>query len=516
MLRTHTLIWIGCGLTSALHPSSTLGQSVPTGFGIEAVVLEPFAAQPVAFAFLPDGRVLVTEKDTGSVRLATMTSTASVVIATVPDVTNEIEQGLLGIAVDPGWPARPYVYVLASHTGARLHVTRYTASGDLEDAASTNLSLAQPFTILDDLPDFAAHHNGGTLRFGPDANLYVSLGDDGNACEAQDPSRLQGKILRLDVSGLPSSGTGPPAKALITPSDNPFQGSDDNARLVFAYGLRNPFRFTIDSPTGNLYIGDVGLMAWEEVDELVFGTDDGANFGWPAFEGPLPDPCCAECVATPPFVAPIYAYTNPPDPLAASVVAGPVYRGRIGSPASFPAEYEGMLFIADFFGRWIRRLERTAQGWQVAAPVPGQPNTTDWALELGKPSDLQIGPDGALYCLIWPRTTLPRGLWRIVNTLPIDAVEPGEIAPVLASPNPAPAGAEIAFRLSAQTAGAATLLLFDVAGHLERTLPVPAGARLVRWNGRFANGRVASSGVYFYEVRLEDRRFARGRFTILR
>ena len=109
------------------------------------------------------------------------------------------------------------------------------------------------------LPDLAAKHNGGTLRFGPDGMLYVGLGDDDSPCRAQDLTKLQGKILRLDVSSLPAGGGPAPRYAMLTPPDNAFVAhADSAARLVWALGLRNPFSFTIDAPTGCLVIGDVG------------------------------------------------------------------------------------------------------------------------------------------------------------------------------------------------------------------------------------------------------------------
>lgn len=255
-------------LAAAGDPGPALAQRVPTGFQIQSVVGGPFAPQVSAFAFLPDGRIVILEKDTGVVRLAAAGAVTSVPIDTIPEVTVADERGLLGVAVDPGWPARPYLYFLFTHTGDALHLVLYTASGDLTAPSSTNLLLGSPFVLLDDLPDQFANHNGGTLRFGPDGFLYASLGDDSRDCDAQDPSLHKGKILRLDVSGMPGMGSGPPPKSALVAAGNPYFGSD-NARLLFAIGLRNPFRFSIDPVTNNLYIGDVGLGTWEEIDELV-------------------------------------------------------------------------------------------------------------------------------------------------------------------------------------------------------------------------------------------------------
>src|SRR2546426_328002 len=123
-------------------------------------------------------------------------------ILAIADLRFAPEQGLLGVAVDPEWPTRPYVYFEATQATSIARVTMYTASGDLTDPSSANLQLGNPFVLLGDIPDLQGFHQGGTLRFGVDRRLYVSLGDDGSPCEAQDLTVLTGKILRLDVSSM--------------------------------------------------------------------------------------------------------------------------------------------------------------------------------------------------------------------------------------------------------------------------------------------------------------------------
>src|SRR5262245_25869217 len=165
-------------------------------------------------------------------------------MVTVPNVnTTGGEQGLLGIAVDPGWPARPYLYVHYDRIGNQINLSRYTVGGDLSFTGNGALTIdpATRFDILTDIPDNATNHNGGTLRFGPDGMLYNSEGDDATGCPALDLTVLNGKILRLDISALPAGGGGPPAKSLITPADNPFvANANANAKLVGYSGLRNP------------------------------------------------------------------------------------------------------------------------------------------------------------------------------------------------------------------------------------------------------------------------------------
>ena len=283
--------WILALAMSAAVPSTAPGQQLADGLALEAVVPLPLTDLPVAFAFLPDGRILLLELQAATVRVSVPGSGTAVDLHTVPDVeTAGAEQGLQGIAVDPAWPTRPYLYLYYNHVGGVNHLTMYTVSGELSDPSSTALALSDPYHLLTDIPDVRAWHNGGTARFGPDGMLYLSLGDDGAACDAQDPGVLAGSILRLDVSGMPGGGSGPPAKAAITPADNPFAGPDDNTRLTYAWGLRNPFRFTVDPATGDLFVGDVGFLSHEEVDRITpadAGPCEAANRCTPILGRPM-------------------------------------------------------------------------------------------------------------------------------------------------------------------------------------------------------------------------------------
>lgn len=507
---------VACAGMFAVVSAPAHAQTVPSGFAIQSVAGEPFASQPVAFAFLPDGRILVVEKNTGNVRLAVVGSGTSVVVLTIPNVAAAPERGLLGIAVDPAWPQRPYVYFYFTRTGNVAHIVLYRVSGDLTNPATSNLTFADPFVLIDDIPDVFDNHNGGTLRFGPDGMLYASLGDDSRGCDAQDRTVLRGKILRLDVANVPGTGIGPPPRSDLTPADNPFaQSANANERIVYAYGLRNPYRFTIDPWTNDLYIGDVGLETWEEMDELP-ATSGGANFGWPEFEGVLqdPDPNFADC-SQGPFVTPIYVYPNPTGPPVASVVAGPLYRPVATSPSSFPSAYNGDLFLCEFYDRWIRRLERTPVGWALADSVPGQPTAGEWARNLGSIADLQVGPDGALYLLVMIGGGLPRGLHRIVNTLPSDAdVHDFELETRFA-PNPI-RGASGTFYYALGRPEPVTVRLFDPRGRQVGVLRADAAASgVLHWDlGRFRSP--GGSGVYFYWVETAAGRSATGKVTVLR
>ena len=360
----------------------------------------PGLSQPSAFAFLPDGRILFTEQKTKSIRMIVngAISTTDPITTIADALTSGNEQGLLGIAIDPGWPARPYVYVYFDHTGtSTIYISMFTATGDLNNSSSHNLALGARYNIITDIPDAAGNHNGGTLRFGPDGMLYASLGEDADFCLAQDSASFKGVILRISVGSLPGAGSGPAAKSAITPSDNPFPGLSANARLAWAYGLRNPFRFNIDKQTGKLYIADVGQSNFEEVDECAGGE----NFGWPFREGPLVR-TVAGCTepggsGNGSFAAPI-AYYDRTAFGNASIVSAGLYRPVAGPNFfNFPAEYDGDYFFIDYYQGFMRRIKKSGSTWGTPPNVPGQPDSANWAIGLVSGSDFQVGPDGALY-----------------------------------------------------------------------------------------------------------------------
>src|SRR5204862_7040858 len=135
-------------------------------------------------------------------------------------------------------------------------ISRYRVTGDLAFTGNGGLTVdpASRYDLVNDIPDRASNHNGGTVRFGTDGMLYVSIGDDGS-CASQDLTSLAGKILRLDVSRLPAGAGGPALRSLVTPSGNPVVSNpDSNAHLVWSDGLRNPFRFHVDRATGGLIV----------------------------------------------------------------------------------------------------------------------------------------------------------------------------------------------------------------------------------------------------------------------
>ena len=268
-MRTKILLGsVICALTTALLPAAISATTLPTGY-TESEVISSGLSTPVGMAFLPDGRLLVIEQGIGSTPSIKVWNTPALTpvlttLVTMSEVNTGGERGLLGIAVDPDFPARPYIYVYYTNDSPQeIQIARYTMAGDLNVPTSANLTIDanSKVILLDDIPDDASNHNGGTLRFGPDGKLYISLGDDAEQCDALDLSKLKGKILRIDIDGVTDTFDPDPSmdRALLDPGDNPFSGDANlDKRLILAYGLRNPFRFSIDPVYGRLYIGDVG------------------------------------------------------------------------------------------------------------------------------------------------------------------------------------------------------------------------------------------------------------------
>jgi len=228
---------------------------------------------------------------------------------------NSNEMGLLGLAFHPDFANNGYFYVNYTGQGGNTRISRFQANGDTADSASEKVLMVvnQPFP----------NHNGGAVVFGPDGYLYLGLGDGGAAGDpfknGQDTGSMLGKILRIDVNnGDPYS----------IPADNPF-GNE-----VWAYGLRNPWRFSFDPLTGDLWIGDVGQNAWEEIDFLPVGSPGGANFGWSVMEGTHGydgDP-------QPGLLLPVTEYSHE---FGCSVTGGYVYRGSL-------PEWNGIYFFGDY------------------------------------------------------------------------------------------------------------------------------------------------------------------------
>ncbi|MBZ0267425.1 PQQ-dependent sugar dehydrogenase, partial [bacterium] len=481
---------------------------VPDGFTVEHVLGGPFDTPPVGFAFLPDGRFVLVERQSGRVRVAAAGDSTSQAVLKIPDVNaNHVERGLLGVAVDPFWPARPHLYFHYTSTAGDVRVVRYEASGPVYDPARADLSLGHPFVLLAGIDDTMGIHNAGTLRFAPDGTLLVSVGEDGQFCPAQDLASPLGKLLRLDVSSLPPGGPEPPPLAALAPANNPFPGAPGWGPLIWAWGLRNPFRFTVDPRNGRAFVGSVGWTQYEEIN-VVPPFAAGPNFGWPQREGPDPVDCCEPCGAQNEFTDPIFVVPHPFGP--ASILGGAVLHAG-PSDGAFPIDYDGDYVFAEIFSGELTRLHETAAGWDVANPVAGQPSDAHWGDGFPGVTDIQRGRDGALYLLSFGLSPdlFPVGLYRIRRTPspppPEAALPPSPpILALRAEPNPAHAGGGTVLAFRALRGGVSGIRILDASGRTVRHAQVAGAAGAERrfpFDGRDDDGRALASGIYFVAVR---------------
>lgn len=410
----HSVVVVGCFATVAL------AQVVPVGFVVDTLA-NLGTLRPNDCCFLPDGRCLVANH-VGNITVVAGTTTATVGV--VPNVQFGGELGLLSIAADPQFATNGWIYVYYSDTiDAFMHLDRFACTGDLANPASVNLALdtTSRRVVLDAIPDTAINHNGGSVRFGPDGKLYLSIGEDSWHCTAQSVASQGGCVVRMDVSGLPAGGsTSAPTYASLDPGDNPLSSANDFSQLVIAFGLRNPFRMEIDPLTGNLYLGDVGHDLVEEYSEYVYDPIWSrttatprlrlVNYGWPWREGNIAGPFTCAGTSPPDLVEPIATMQHGGG--QASLIGGARYR-NLGGQYDFGAMYEGDAFYLDYYTAQVRRLRRTTS-WQAAPTVPGQPNAADWATGFLNATCLRLGPDGAL----WFTQHFPGRLRRVRPDLP--------------------------------------------------------------------------------------------------
>jgi glucose/arabinose dehydrogenase len=263
------------------------------------------------------GRIKIFNLDTGTLNSAPFLSLT---------VSTSSEQGLLGLAFHPNYAQNGYFYVNYTASNGDTYITRYSVSGDPDlansSSAYTIMTIDQPYT----------NHNGGWLGFSPiDGYLYIGTGDGGSGGDpgnrAQDITNQKlGKMLRIDVDGGSPYGT---------PSDNPFVGvtGDDE---IWAYGLRNPWRCNFDRQTGDLWIGDVGQNAYEEVSFQPTSSNGGENYGWRCYEGNH-SYNTSGCDSSSTMEFPVWEYSS-----GCSVIGGCIYRG-----AAIPS-LDGTYFFADY------------------------------------------------------------------------------------------------------------------------------------------------------------------------
>jgi glucose/arabinose dehydrogenase len=365
--------WIAVAVALFALASAPVARAGTPVAGFTDSLVASGLSSPTAIAFLPSGKLLVTEKG-GAVKLV---SEGTVTTLTTITTCTASEMGLLGIAIDPAFTTSGsgFVYLYRTAPGAG---GCGTANGRFNQVVRIQL-LNDAFVggsltvLLTGIRTDLGNHDGGGLRIGPDNKLWVSVGDTGLGDSgppggstnpyAQDQNALEGKILRLELTGAPAAG-------------NPFIGQPGKRGEIYAYGFRNPFRMGFDPVSGNLWAGDVGQNTIEELDIVI----SAGNYSWPYCEGNLPIGC-----QQPGDIAPVFTYPQSgPGALGATVIAGAFSGADFGQ---YPDQY----FFADYVASKVYR-----------APLNGGRNgfsssPTDFVTAAGNPVDVIFGPGGAMY-----------------------------------------------------------------------------------------------------------------------
>jgi glucose/arabinose dehydrogenase len=333
------------GTATTQPPTETLAAPPPTSTEVttfpnpDAYTWETVVSgleRPVNLQHADDERLFIIEK-VGRIRILQAGNLLGPAFLDISDRVGSggSEQGLLGLAFHPRYAENGFFFVNYTDKNGDTVIARYqvTADPNLADPNSevVLLNVDQPFQ----------NHNGGVLAFGPDGYLYAGLGDGGSGGDpfgnAQNLNTFLGKILRLDVDS---------AQPYAVPPDNPF--GDE----IWAYGLRNPWRFSFDQLTGDLYIGDVGQNSWEEIDFVPAGAPGGMNFGWNIMEGTHPYNGGPQDGLVPPVAE--YGHGQG----RCSVTGGYVYRGTM-------PEWNGVYFYGDYCSGTVWGLIHSDGGWQA-------------------------------------------------------------------------------------------------------------------------------------------------------
>jgi glucose/arabinose dehydrogenase len=345
-------------LFAVVFVKNVSGQTYPTDFAQTPVVSG--ISQPTVMAFAPDGRIFVARQN-GVLRVIKDGALLSTPFVTLT-VNSTGERGLIGIALDPDFDTNHFIYVYYTVPGSPPHnrISRFLANGDVAEADSEVVVLE-----LDALSG-ATNHNGGAMHFGKDGKLYVAIGENATPAHAQNLDTYHGKLLRINKDGG-------------IPEGNPFTTGSEQRRRVWAYGLRNPYTFSIHPVTGRILLNDVGQGSWEEINDATVG---GRNFGWPATEGMF------NPATYPNYTLPIYAYGHGSgDGLGCAITGGTFFSP---TQTNYPAQYAESYFFQDLCGNWINRLDLSGDDAVVSS----------FATSIsGNGLSITTGPDGNLYYL---------------------------------------------------------------------------------------------------------------------
>ncbi len=326
--------------------------------------------------------------------------------------TMDGERGLLSLAFPPDYKTKGHFYVLytdkpaGSPTVARYKVDPANPNRALPDSGEILLSVLHPRQ---------SNHNGGRIAFGKDGMLYWSIGDGGGQHDMNNNGQNLkvglGKMLRLDTEGKPDAG-----KTYHVPSDNPFLTTPDALPELWAVGLRNPFRFSFDSANGDLYIGNVGQDAFEQIYYLAYPSKGGTNFGWSIYEGTHDHKPEQPSGTTTPIVYPVAEFAHAAPQLFKSIAGGYVYRGT-----EFP-DWQGTYFFSDWSNSQLWAMRRDADGKWETHRVDGEESPIKGTVTFGVDEKQNLYAtsfyDGKIYKLVDKNTMKPAAPAAAAPTAP--------------------------------------------------------------------------------------------------
>lgn len=382
--RFYLFFTLWCMLTAA-------AAQLPNGF-VQTQLAD--GLDPTAMSIAPDGRIFITEKS-GTIRLFVDGNLQSAPFLSIR-VDNFNERGLSSLVFDPKFETNHYLYVYYTVPGNnRNRVSRFTANGNTAVPNSEKI-------IIEFEPMAGTIHNGGAMAFGKDGKMYIAVGDGNNANLAQNLNSMQGKILRINSDGS-------------IPADNPFNVPGDTKKSpIWASGFRNPFTFALDTTSGKLFVNDVGNILWEEVNDVVKGS----NHGWPIVEGIRRN-------EVPPsnYRDPLHAYSHQE---GCAVVGGAFFNAP---NTTFPDKYRGKYFFGEYCQAQIRILDPETGKIEEIFMRGNQ-----------RPVSIRVGPDGNLYYLtrgtnrggsVFDNTSASDGqLWKIEyrgNGSPFVSIQPKSV-----------------------------------------------------------------------------------------
>jgi glucose/arabinose dehydrogenase len=346
--------------------------------------------QPVDIVNAGDGtnRIFIVEQG-GAVKVFNSSYTLLGTFLTVTGIATGGEQGLLSIAFHPNYETNGFFWVYYTNSAGNLEVSRYQVS-----SSNPNQANAASRQVVITIPHPGqSNHNGAKLNFGADGFLYFATGDGGGGGDpnnnAQNGANLLGKMLRINVS------TGTTAPFYTVPTDNPYVTNAAILDEIWALGLRNPFRWSFDRTTGDMWIGDVGQGNREEINYRAAGTTAGVNYGWRCYEGNLPYNTNG-CLAQSNYVFPVYDYPNPASS-SASVVGGYVYRG------SAHLSMQGYYFAVDVYSGNLYKIN--TNGFTTTVQT-GLPTLVAGFGETENAELMAVSLNGSAYVL-QPTTTTP-------------------------------------------------------------------------------------------------------------